>query len=147
MSATGDAGFTLLEMLVVLAITALIAGIGFPRMQGQIAAQEWRTGVASVAALLRTARAQALRSGAVTTVSVAPDGHRLHLGDAEPVVLPASVVVKSPRPLAFFGDGSSRGGEIAVRGAGRSVRIRVAPATGLLTQVAPATGLSTPRAA
>ncbi len=138
MSATGESGFTLLEMLVVLAIAALIAGIGFPQLQRQIAAQEWRTGVASVGALLRTARARAVRSGGVTVIVVAADGHQLRVGDTEPMQLPASVSARMATPLAFFADGSARGGEIAVVGAaGHIARIRIAPATGLLMIAAP----------
>lgn len=132
MSATGEDGFTLLEMLVVLAVAALIAGIGFPRLQSQVTAQEWRTGVASVTALLRSARAQALRSGAVTTVSVAADGRRIRIGEGRPLELPGSVSVAVSQPVGFHADGSATGGDVMVEGSGRRARISVAPATGLL---------------
>ncbi len=133
MSEIGEKGFTLLEMLVVLAVAALIAGIGFPRLQSQITAQEWRTGVASVTALLRSARAQALRSGAVTLVSVSGDGRRVRIGDARPLELPASVFVELAQPVGFYADGSAIGSDVIVNGSGRRARISVAPATGLLT--------------
>lgn len=133
MSATGkrsDAGFTLIEMLVVLAIAALVAGIGFPRMQGQIAAQEWRTAVASVTAQLRTARARAVLSGRPVTVAAAGSGMRIDAG--VPTPLPASVTLAAPLPVIFFGDGSASGGEIGVRSGARRRVIAVSPATGLL---------------
>lgn len=136
MSVTGDEGFTLLEMLVVLAIAAMIAGIGFPRLQGQIAAQEARTAVAAVTAALRAARAQALRSGTEIMVTASPDGHSVQSGGAVVVALPASVLVRMESPIGFQGDGSARGGELTVDGKGRQVRVSVASATGVVRSFA-----------
>lgn len=131
-SGAGDAtGFTLLEMLVVLAIAALVAGIGFPRLQAQVAAQEWRTGVAAVTTLLRAARAQAVRGGGVAVVSVAGDGRSLRITDGATLALPASVAVTLARPLVFHADGSATGGALIVAGVRRSATLAVAPATGL----------------
>ncbi|MBC7520711.1 MAG: prepilin-type N-terminal cleavage/methylation domain-containing protein [Sandarakinorhabdus sp.] len=137
MSATGEGGFTLIEMLVVLAITGLIAGIGFPRLQAMVAAQEWRTGLASATALLRAARAQSIRSGAAAQVSVAADGRRLRIGGGNMIQLPASVSAVMAQPVDFFADGSARGGDMLIIGAGHRARVAVAPATGLLTTGAP----------
>lgn len=139
MSATGKtpddatAGFTLLEMLVVLAVAALIAGIGFPRLQAQLAAQEWRTGVSALTALLREARAQAVRTGRVAVVAVSPDGNSVRRDDAAPLAMPASVTIAAPQPTLFYADGSSSGGAFAVTGGARRIRISIAPPTGLLT--------------
>lgn len=132
MSATGngEAGFTLIEMLTVLAIAGLVAGIGFPRLQTRVAAQEWRTGVVSIAALLRAARAQALRGGSVATVSSTADGHSLRISGGAVLALPASVSV-AMQPVSFHGDGSASGGSIAVSGDRRRARIAIAPVTGL----------------
>lgn len=132
MSATGDtAGFTLLEMLVVLAIAALIAGIGFPRLQSQIGAQEWRTSVAQVRSQLASARARAVRSGSVVVVATAADGHALRVSNAAALALPASVAVSMAQPIAFHADGSANGGSVSVTSGNRDVRIGVAPETGL----------------
>ncbi len=133
MSATGDAGgFTLIEMLVVLAVAALIAGIGFPRLQAILSAQEWRTSVAAVTALLRDGRARALRSGVVAVVAVAPDGRHVRLGDARDITLPDSITAATDRPVVFFADGSASGGVITIAGSGRTAQLRVASATGLV---------------
>lgn len=126
---TDTAGFTLIEMLVVLAIAVLIGGIGFPRLQGQIIAQEFRTGVSAVTALLRMARADAIRAD--RPVVVAPSAAGLVRDGGPPLVLPASITVTAA-PIVFFGDGSTNGGGMTVSGRGRAARISVAPATGLL---------------
>lgn len=137
MSATGEQGFTLLEMLVVLAIAALIGGIGFPRLQAVVTAQEWRTGVVSVSALMRLARAQAIRQGRVATVSVAAGGREMRIDNGPAISLPASVTAVMPRPISFHGDGSAQGSGVIVAGRGRQARILVAPATGLSTTRTP----------
>jgi general secretion pathway protein H len=133
MSATGrPAGFTLIEMLVVLGIAGLIAGLGFPRLQGQIALQEWRSSVAGAMALLRSARADAIRGGGTTLVSVAPGNRVLRRDGRDNVSLPASVTAAATAPIRFAADGSSNGGTLVITGARRGMVITVAPATGLL---------------
>ncbi len=133
MSATGrPAGFTLIEMLVVLGIAGLIAGLGFPRLQGQIAVQEMRSSVAGTMALLRSARAGAIRRGGSSVVSVAPGGRALRLDGRDTLALPATVRAAAGGPIRFAADGSSSGGRLAVAGKQRIVTITVAPATGLL---------------
>lgn len=129
---TGAAGFSLIEMLVVLGIAGLIAGLGFPQLRAQIAAQEWRSSVAGTMALLRSARATAIRSGSTATISLAPDGGALRLDGRDAMPVPASVKLGIATPVRFASDGSSSGGDISVMTRGRTMRISVAPATGLL---------------
>lgn len=136
MSATGEAGFTLLEMLVVVAIAALITGIGFPQLQRQVGAQEWRTATAATAALLRQGRAQALRGDRVAVVAAEPGGTALRL-DGKPLALPRSVAAAVPLPITFYPDGSTSGGEVMVTAGRLAARIAVAPDTGLVMVAAP----------
>jgi prepilin-type N-terminal cleavage/methylation domain-containing protein len=131
-TAHASSGFTLIEMLVTLGIAGLIAGLGFPQLQGQMAAQEWRSSVAGSMAMLRSARATAIRSGGVTTVSLAPKGHGLRLDGRDTFTLPGSVTLVMAAPVHFAGDGSSSGGELLINGRGRTLRISIAQATGLL---------------
>ena len=113
MSATGRPrpgrtnGFTLIEMLVTLAIAGLIAGIAFPRAQNAMTGMEFRMGASQVAEGLRTARAEAIRTG--EPVALALEGRALVIGRRDPVALPASVTVSAGQdnPVTFYPDGTA----------------------------------------
>lgn len=133
MSATGsstlparDDGFTLIEMLVTLAVAGLIAGIAFPRVQNTMSAMEFRRGAAQVTEGLRAARAEAIRTGAPVTLAL--EGRELVIGDGDPVALPDSVSVTAgqDRPVTFYPDGTANPAlyRVRSRGAGAAVRER-----------------------
>jgi general secretion pathway protein H len=119
-------GFTLIEMLVTLAIAGLIAGIAFPRVQNSMTAMEFRMGAGQVAEALRSARAEAIRTG--EPVALAVEGRELVIGDGAPVALPASVTVTAGQdvPVTFYPDGTAEPAlyRITSRGAGGAVRER-----------------------
>jgi general secretion pathway protein H len=119
-------GFTLIEMLVTLAIAGLIAGIAFPRVQNSMTAMEFRMGAGQVAEALRSARAEAIRTG--EPVALALEGRQLVIGDSAPVALPASVSVAAGQDAAvtFYPDGTAEPAlyRITSRGAGGAVRER-----------------------
>jgi len=118
MSVAGEHGFTLLEMLVTLAIMALVAGIGFPVLSGAIAARALSDGAGDAVAALGAARARARAQDMAVTV-------------AGPVPLPAGVAATWPaHGITFYGDGSADGGVVSLADARGRVRIMVAPATG-----------------
>ncbi len=100
-------GFTLIEMLVTLAVAGLIAGIAFPRVQNSMTAMEFRQGAGQVVEGLRTARAEAIRTG--EPVVLALEGRALVIGAGDPVALPASVVVTTGQdaPVTFYPDGTA----------------------------------------
>ncbi len=134
MSATGSPprpipadGFTLIEMLVTLAIAGLIAGIAFPRVQNTMTAMEFRRGAGQVVEGLRQARAEAIRTGAPVTLAVA--GRTLVIGSGAPVALPASVsvIAGQDRPVTFYPDGTAEPALYRIRsrdGSGEGSRAR-----------------------
>ena len=146
MSATGSRtlsaradGFTLIEMLVTLAVAGLIAGVAFPRVQNAMSAMEFRRGAGQVIEGLRAARAEAIRTGVPVTLAL--EGRALVISGGDPVALPASVTVSEgqDRPVTFYPDGTaqpalyrivSRGGD----GAMRERRVTVFGSTGHIAE-------------
>ncbi len=125
MSATGrtdERGYTLIEMLVVLAVMGLVSGIAFPSVERAVAAQQFRKDVAAAEALLRDARATAIARG----VSV-----RISEQDA-----PDKVALTMPRGAQrFYPDGSADGGSVIVARGNRRARLEIDAATGLIRRV------------
>lgn len=145
MSATGssalpsrEGGFTLIEMLVTLAVAGLIAGVAFPRVQNSMTALEFRMGAGQVTEGLRAARAEAIRTGAPVTLAV--QGRALVVGAGEPVALPASVsvIAGQDRPIAFYPDGTADPALYRIRsrtgGAVRERRVTVFGSTGHIAE-------------
>lgn len=115
-------GFTLLEMLVVLAIAGLIAGIAFPAIERASASIGFRLGVARTVGAIGDARARAISHA--LPVRFTPDM-------AGPLPPQVSVRVEQG-PLVFFGDGSATRATVTITGATRRQRYAVEPMTGAL---------------
>jgi general secretion pathway protein H len=135
-SATGNRGFTLLELLVVLAIMVLLAGawpFAAPRL---FPAQQLRNEGQRLIAALRSTRATARISGAPQSVELLGAGEAYQTS-SEPHQLPTGVIarmrnVEALRPVGvkFFPDGSSTGGVIDFKLANRTVSVEVGKITG-----------------
>jgi type II secretory pathway pseudopilin PulG len=112
MSATGEAGMTLIEALVVLAITALVSSLIFPRLGSLQAQGRFRAAVAEVTAGLQRQAATAVLSHSPRRAQVSRDGRSLLLSDAEPVSLPDGVQLRqiTPGAVVFGADGSASSG-------------------------------------
>ncbi len=135
-------GFTLVELLVVLAIAGLIIGVAAPMVARGFPGVVLETAADSIEQSLRVARSTAISrnsetifrldveartfgaDGARRTRTLPEDiGVRLVVGDQE-------VTDASTGGIRFFPDGSSTGGRIELTLAGRSARVDVDWLTG-----------------
>lgn len=143
MSAAGDdradprpsPGFTLIEMLVVLAILGLVSGIAYPALDRALRRQAFLDACARVEAGVRSARAAALAEGRAVRVRGDADGHGFLYGDAEEP-LPDAAVLRLPADgIAFYPDGSATGGDVVLRLQGLDRGWRVVRGTGRLERL------------
>lgn len=124
-------------MLVVLAITGLIAALLFPQLEtARIAVRERATREA-LATGAQGARAMALRSGAPATLSAEESGTALLIagtGTRRITLDPAgqTKLALHPAGIVFHPDGSATGGELVLGNGPNAARFVVDPATGQL---------------
>ncbi|HEY4115336.1 MAG TPA: prepilin-type N-terminal cleavage/methylation domain-containing protein [Rhizomicrobium sp.] len=132
MSEAGDRGFTLLEALVVLAITAMIAAIVAPNMMQSLALLSLRESARVVQADFRVARATAMRTGNIVTVTPRPDHHGYDwVGGTRQ--LPEEVRLDMSAPVSFMPDGSMKPADVALWVRNRRVPINFNTAIGAIT--------------
>ena len=138
----GSAGFTLLEMIVVLALAAIVYAIVLSAPFGKASAGDLKAAARTLAAGLRTAQAHAMasRRDALLTLDVEAREYLL-TGETEVRKLPdridlklhtAQTEVASERKasIRFYPDGSSTGGRITVSSGERKYLVDVDWLTG-----------------
>ncbi len=127
----GEAGATLIEMMVVLGILGLITAVTFPAWMSPLRRVQLYEARAALVGHLRTARADAVRGGAPVTLELAQDGGGYRWERREAVLPVGLIVGGEPRAITFFSDGASSGGVLKISGRGRSLAVEVDPASGL----------------
>ena len=128
----GDAGSTLLEMLVVMGLLVLTAGLVLPNLRRPYETLAAEAGRASVISDLRGARARAIRTGSSVAFEVSEDGREYSAGGRD-VLLPESVrLIAEPRSILFEPDGASEGGRLTLlQRHGRALGVSVTPLIGV----------------
>jgi len=148
-------GFTLLELIVVLAIAGLLFSLGGPCVRTLAATMEYRDAVRQIVSAAKNARRDAFAQGIPMDLLIDTDRNRYALSADSPSVsadqfaplpevLDITVVYAaevSPRPglaaIRFYPAGGSSGGEISVaRPSGAGVHLTIDWLLGDVTQEA-----------
>ena len=138
------AGFTLLELIVVLGVVALMAALAFPTLIAGRSGADLKSAVSVVGAGLRQARTDAIFQSREVPFMVDVDERQITAGRRGTELLPPSIDLtfrtaesevdtQSRGAIRFYSDGSSTGGwiELAARDSERKpVRISVDWLTG-----------------
>ena len=136
-------GFTLIEMIVVLIVIAVIAGLTAPAMMRMAAPEVDASDAAPVAGLLRAARRQAIEGGSVVTLILDPEEARYRADTSGPrgsgrlsegpISIGEDVTLESDSlrvRFTFRPDGSVFGDTVIVHGRYASARVSVDRWTG-----------------
>lgn len=138
------AGFTLVEMVVVLAILGVVAGVTVPALRDRRAADPLAQGASETAAMLARSRQTAVERATTIRVSLDPATRRFRVralgvlvaSDSiavDSLALPAGVAIDDAggrRTITFAPTGEARGDTITLRWQGRIATVAADQWTG-----------------
>ncbi|MEK9282576.1 MULTISPECIES: prepilin-type N-terminal cleavage/methylation domain-containing protein [unclassified Bradyrhizobium] len=142
MSDDGQRGFTLLEMVCVLAILAMLVTVLLPSVPRQTSKARLQAYALEAASILKADRAVSLRSGVRVDTEIDTSGRSIRSGAGSAAVrVPDDVAFEAVLPrncnqrpvfstISFFPDGLSCGGAIAIARADLRLEIRINWLTG-----------------
>ena len=137
-----QAGVTLLELLIVIALMGIIAALVVPMFGGPVSTSELRATARQLAAGLRLARSEAVSERRETFLVVDVAGKRFKVDrEAREHALPSKVELKlftaqndlvseNVGAIRFYPDGGSNGGRITVAAGARKFNVDVDWLTG-----------------
>lgn len=138
----GKAGFSLVEMLVVLAILALAAGISLPSIRGIVPTYRLNAAAEAVAGEITLLRTEAVRTGRATRLVFDPETSRfvssrrgapaLSMAGWHVLVEGGTGSRAGPGEIRFLPDGGGSGGRITLTGSAGSRILTVSRATGAI---------------
>lgn len=123
-----DAGFTLLEIVVVLAIVGLMLGLVATRGPLRSGRMDLEAATRGMVGALRVARSQAIARNRPVAVTLTAHGYRVQ--GQQTVALPADIMLAGASEIRFAPDGSASGGRIVLHGKALRTSIAVDWLTG-----------------
>ena len=129
-------GFTLIELMVVLAILSLVIAMTVPFLTGRTAAGALPAATEEIRAALRAARSAAIAEGRTVAFRADPAGgywlDRQHypLAASAGPNSPLRIAITGSAGIAFFASGGSSGGRIRIEAVGNWRDIDVDAVTG-----------------